>query len=544
MVRAAPSARRLPGFLLTLGLLVTYVALVPLHTQDGPNHRQVAALLARLVHGTTAGSPYVTHLSLLHTDLLFSAGYALLGGPAGLSVYTYERVFVAGFLLLLVGGYRWFVNAWAPGSRDWWVWILPVTTHALFVTGMYNFLAATALTFPALVLLRRALLGASTPALVAFVAVTWLAFLAHPFPFFVLPVAWAWLWVGRGRGPGLRGWVAGAALAAFLIPGFVVPLLRGDGPASPWVFKPPLELVAGLWYYDFPAFSVGHVVAAVPALTAALLMMILTLRGGVGRRNVLWLAMLAGYFLFPSEGHGGAHLNERFLPFAWASLPLALPGGGSAEGGADSGAGPRLRGGVGGPAGRWLRGAAVLSAVLMAAALWRGFAAVGTQVADASSALHSLPSGARLYPMEFDPGGPSLTHSPLTHLWANYPTERTVRSPYLFVFSDLMPVSRAHPASPTYFPATAENLAERLADGRVCGPSDPSEMVDCPTAEAAAWHDLLGAAAYYDYWFVHAPPSRWREALDTVPGLVLVDEVGRSSLWRYTAARPFDPPLP
>ena len=42
------------GPVLAAALVAMYVALVPLHTQDGANHRQVAVLLERLV---TADAP-------------------------------------------------------------------------------------------------------------------------------------------------------------------------------------------------------------------------------------------------------------------------------------------------------------------------------------------------------------------------------------------------------------------------------------------------------------------------------------------------------
>ena len=519
---------RARGPVLAVALVAMYVALVPLHTQDGANHRQIAVLLERLVTADTPDPVYEAHLEILRTNVLFSGGYALAAARVGISIEVYERLFVGTFLILLLLGYRSFLAEWAPRHRDLWVWILPLTTHALFVTGMYNFLAATALTFPVMIFLRRVAETPSVKVLVTMSVLAWLAFLAHPFAFFVLPIAWLWLALGLRR-PDAYMWSAGGVLAAFLLIGFALPMAAGASPSNPYVFKPPLELLAGLVYYNFSGFSIWALLAAAPALVAALVVAWRSLFGGDGERRgrLLWLAMLAAYFVFPSEGHGGAHLNERFLPFVWAFLPLGL-----------SKLAPRSRS----PA-RWIRPTAIASTVLMASALWFGMNAVDQEVDDAVTVLAELPDEARLYPLEFDPGGPSLTHTPLLHLWANHPTDRTVYSPFSFTFMELMPVSRLLPSSSTYFPAAAENHAQSLADGRLCRPADPVSTRDCSILERGGWASLLAATRYYDYWFVHGAPARWRSIIDDVPGLSLVAEAGRASLWRYAPAAEFIPDL-
>ncbi len=300
-------------------------------------------------------------------------------------------------------------------------------------------------------------------------------------------------------------------------------------PATPYVFKPPLELLAGLVYYNFSGFSIWALLAAAPALVAAAALAWKSLfdRDGERRGRMLWLAMLTAYFVFPSEGHGGAHINERFLPFLWAFLPLGI-----------SRLTPLSRFPV-----RWIRATAIASTVSMASALWFGMNTVDQEVEDAVTVLAELPDEARLYPLEFDPGGPSSTHTPLLHLWANHPTDRTVYSPFSFTFMELMPVSRLLPSSSTYFPAAAENYAQSLADGRLCRPEDPVLTQDCSILERERWSSLLTATRYYDYWFVHGAPARWRRIIEDVPGLSIVAEAGRASLWRYAPAAQFMPDL-
>ena len=518
---------RARGLWLAVTLVAMYVALVPLHTQDGANHRQVAVLLERLISAETPDPVYEPNLGLLRTNVLFSGGYALAAAKVGISIHFYERLFVGAFLVLLLVGYRGFLAEWIPRRTDLWVWILPVTTHALFVTGMYNFLAATALTLPLLTLLKRLAEDPSAKTLAAMCALAWLAFLAHPFPFFVLPAAWLWLVSGRPERPEPHMWSGGGVLVGFLLLGFVLPMAASTSPPNPYAFKPPLELLAGLVYYNFSSFSPWALLAAVPAVVGAVAMAWMTFRNGDRRGRLLWLGMLVAYFLFPNEGRGGAHLNERFLPFLWIFLPLGLYGVGAGHSSWT----------------RWIRGTAIASAVLMGAALWAGLNRVDREVRDAVAVLSELPDQARLYPLEFDPGGSSLTGGPLLHLWANHPTNRTVHSAFSFTFMDLMPVSRRIPSSDVYFPAAPENHAQGLAEGRFCRPRDPVSTPNCSLQERDAWVVLLSAARYYDYWFVHGAPTRWRRVIDAISGLSLVAEVGRASLWRYDFSRGFSPKL-
>jgi len=61
--------------------------------------------------------------------------------------------------------------------------------------------------------------------------------------------------------------------------------------------------------------------------------------------------------------------------------------------------------------------------------------------------------------------------------------------------------------------------------------------------EREGWSSLLNATRYYDFWFVHGAPDRWRRTIENVPGLSLVAEAGRASLWRYDRTVEFTPDL-
>ena len=95
-------------------MVAMYVALVPLHTQDGANHRQVAVLLERLISADVQDPVYQPNLGLLRTNVLFSGGYALAAATLGIPIHVYERLFVGAFLLLLLVGSRVFVSEWPP----------------------------------------------------------------------------------------------------------------------------------------------------------------------------------------------------------------------------------------------------------------------------------------------------------------------------------------------------------------------------------------------------------------------------------------------
>ena len=144
---------------------------------------------------------------------------------------------------------------------------------------MYNFLAATALTLPVLIFLRRVAETRSAKALATMSVLAWLAFLAHPFAFFVLPIAWLWLAAGRRERPDAYMWGAGGVLAAFLLMGFALPMVSATSPTNPYVFKPPLELVAcrlGLGYWG----QRPHRDLGTPGYTPKYLLQNLILRGG------------------------------------------------------------------------------------------------------------------------------------------------------------------------------------------------------------------------------------------------------------------------
>ena len=128
------------GLILASVILSLFLWKLPLHTQDGPNHRAVAATLARLSTSPGEESVYRSQLGPFQTNTLFHLMY--LPATSVLSPTTYEKLFVGVFLLLIPVAYRVLLSVWAPRSTALWIVALPLWFHPLFITGMYNFLAS------------------------------------------------------------------------------------------------------------------------------------------------------------------------------------------------------------------------------------------------------------------------------------------------------------------------------------------------------------------------------------------------------------------
>ena len=527
-VSSAPSSMterflvRHRGLILASVFFSLFLWKLPLHTQDGPNHQAVAATLARLSTSPVEESVYRSQLGPFHTNTLFHLIY--LPATRVLSPATYEKLFVGVFLLLIPIAYRFFLSVWAPRMGASWVIALPLWFHPLFITGMYNFLASVAVALVALALMRRGIASGRMIHLAGFVLCSWIVFLAHPFPFFILVPALLVLAVTQRPSRSRMIYGYGAVTLAFLVVGFLIPLLRtSGGVAHSYIFKALPELLGGLFVYNVVGYSMLHLVLVVPFFLMLLGLMVYSVRTGRWQDKILWMLLLLGYFVFPTEGGGGAHLNERFLPFAWLFLPAGIVLQGA-----------RLR---------YAQYLSVATMAIMALGTFMGMRRIDDTVSDAQAVMEWLPDGARLYPINFDPHGPAINYSSLMHLWAVYDHEKTIFSPYMFAYMGLMPLSRREAASETYFPATAENLPERIASGRICDPTDAVETVPCETRRHQELQRIIRVAEFYDYWLVYRPPPDFRGMIESVSGVALVAQEGDVSLWRNENAHPFEPPL-
>jgi len=202
-------------------------------------------------------------------------------------------------------------------------------------------------------------------------------------------------------------------------------------------------LVANFFLRNFISYSLPQLLSFLPFFGMLLILMLLSACTAPWNQKKFWMAFLVAYALFPSEASGGAHLNQRFLPFVVFFLPLGLKLS-------------RLK----------FRSVQILSlatTLLMALYFYGGMKKVEATVHEAKAVLSPLPSPSRLYPINFDTHGPGLTYSSIFHLWATYDDSKIVFSPSLFAHLNLLPLSQKIPPSLTYFPCTEETLPEAIA---------------------------------------------------------------------------------
>jgi len=504
-------------------VLALFLWALPLQTQDGPNHKKVATILERLSHSPVENSVYKSQLSPFHTNQLFPLLY--LPASHFLSIDTYEKIFVGFFIFLLILSYRYFLSVWSPQNSSLWILVLPFLFHPLFVMGMYNYLASIPLTLIALSLMHK---GFSTRKWIyfpLFSICSWLAFLAHPFPFFILPICLILLAFEFRRNIRVAA-LYSIPIVLFLALGFALPLVKSNLPglnSSYYSFKSLPELLAGLFVYNVVGYSIPQLILPLLFFLTFLGLMIYSFVFCPWRKKIYWVTFLILYLLFPNEGNGGTLLNQRFLPFVCFFLPLGMRLSSAAM--------------------RRIQGLVMLTTLIMAGGIYWGMNKVNRIVQGTRKVLQTLPTESRLYPINFDPRGPGLTYSSLMHLWAVYENKKIVFSPYLFAHVDLMPLFRILPSSPTYFPATRENLPEMIAQNEICRSEDIRETVSCEALKEKSYQSIIQSASYYDYWFIHSPPPSFLHFIESIPGLKKIAEQNDSTLWHFENSKEFDPLL-
>ncbi len=510
-------------FLFSLIFIFIFFWKVPLQTQDGPNHKKVAVILSRLTESPQEASVYQSRFGILQTNSLFPLLYQ--GVSKKNSVQTYEKTFVLFFLILLILSFRYFLSVWAPEHSLLWVVILPFCFHPLFMRGMYNFMASVPLTLLAATLLRQGIKKGSARFLFAFAVCCWLALLAHPFSFLALPLVLGLLFFGEFQ----KKWVLcgfyGLIILAFLIPGFIEPLIHTPPSVNtPYNFSPFPVILGGLYVFNFMDYSKWNLLAMLPFFCTLVWLATRSART-LGFQKWIWISFLLGYALLPRGGNGGGHINERFLIYALCFLPYKLP--------------ILSKNSL-----RWIQRVSVLTFFISAFFVFWGMKIIDASYKNTQRVLEKLPDQARLYPINFNLKGSSLINDNLTHHWAAYDDKKVIYSPYLFAFRDLMPLSRKLQSSETYFPATEEGLPEKIARGSLCKPRSPVETQDCSMILSRTFHEIFQKASYYDYWLVSEPTPTFSEFLKSLPGLEKISESQNVTLWHYQKAKMFNPPLP
>ncbi len=510
------------AFWIVLLFSISLIFFAPLHTQDGPNHRKTTLILSRLAQSPVEAQVFQNGFGIFNTNTLFQGLY--LPFKNLLSIDAYEKLYVAFFLASLLLLYRLFLKTWSPKNADLWPLLLPFLFHPLYLRGLYNYLASVAITLLALICIHRGMEKKTGRYVLAFFLLCWIGQLAHPFTFIILSLVLMIQGFLVWRNDWKHFFPFVLITLSFLALGFVLPLFQsGIGMSTAYGFKGIIPLIAGLFVFNFMDYALWVLLIPVPFSITWVFLAGKNLYTQPFKKNALWLSVLLAYFIFPSEGGGSAHANERFLPFVFLFFPLALD---------DLGELWRKR----------IVTLAFLTFFTFSGGFVWGMFRLDQEVKNARSVLSHLPKISRLYPINFDLKGPSLINGDLYHVWANYENDRIVFSPYLFALPKLTPLLKALPNQTTYFPATPENYPRRIFVDQ-CVKEWLYDSTHCERWKEQGMLDIFQDAQYYDYWLVHSPPPDFLERLQKIPHLQLVVESGKYSLWRYAQALSFDPSI-
>ncbi len=491
-------------------ILLFYMVWVPWQTQDGPNHKLVATFLAHFQDQPEISEIYRTHLSPLATNQIFPRVYSWLEGL--LTINQYEKVFVFTALSLLLWSYYLFLKIYSPRSKPYWVVALPILFHLLFIQGMYNFTLSISLTLSVMILFELGVSRGGFWPLLGFLLLSWLSFLAHPFPFFIIGLTLLFRTIFSDSNVRIKTLPYWVIASFFFLWGFILPLFSpatSQG-AEPFSYKLPWETLGGIIIKSFPAFSVWQLLGFAPFALLLIYLAVQSIKRSPGHLKIFWMAMLVLYFIFPNAGKGGAHLNIRFLLYVWLFLPLGLD--------------------ISRPMSK------LVPIICMVTAIYAGgtvsWAMHQTQKrADlVKKAYRSLPNGVRVFPINFNIYGPGLNYTAWMHLWAQFPENKTLFTPYLFAQSNLMPLSYRNDAVRQEFPAPLESLANEILLGEHCTASMSEK--ECQTLADKTWLQLLATAQHFDYLWLHEPPSSFIQLINNQDSFTKVYSQGPLSLWK------------
>lgn len=511
-------------FLSIILFVVMVVGFGPFYTQDGPNHKKDTLILSRLDSSPIEAKVYENGIGPLKTNTLFSILYLPLA--RWISTDTYERIFVIFFLVSLLIVYRYFLKTYTPANQDLWPLVLPFLFHPLYLRGFYNFLASVPLTLLALIFVHRDLENKSLKNLIPFLILCWIAFLAHPFSFFILSLSLGVNWLARWKERWRFLIPYSCVIFLFFSLGFILPLFEtGMSHKTPYSFSTLPMLMGGLIGLNFMDDSPLHFILPLPFMILLGGLVIQNVRRQGITPHLLWISALIAYFIFPRSGGGSAHMNERFLPYVFFFIPVTLSIN------------------LENPWRQRILSLSLVTFFLVTGGILWGMHQVQKEAYHARAVLHHLPKISRLYPINFNVKGPSLFNWDLAHIWAEYEDDKIVFSPYLFALPQLTPLIKRLPNSENYFPATEENYPrENLVDS--CYSGFLYDSVDCNLVKEQALLRILKAARHYDYWFIYQPPENFLKFLEGYTGLKLVSQSGSFSLWHYETPLPFNPLVP
>jgi hypothetical protein len=480
--------------------------------QDTPNHLYAVEVTRALLDGTAEPALSAAFAPALaaKSNVLFH-GVMLALARAGLSVDVAHRLVLSGYALALPLAGVGCARA-AGGAAPLALLLLPLVWSWFALQGLYNYVLSLP---PALVWLGIVARHGARPrgrAAAALAAAAVLVYLAHAGTFVALVAVTALRVAFPGDGAGIRARVRLAAarpLALALAPALglaLVGLVRGavaGGGAPPeptvsrWEAYGPLE-AAGAFVVEFAMrFHLSDLAILGPPLAVLIAVPIAAARRrepGVAPRwpFVAALVLIALYFVLPHIVLG-SDASPRLRPLVVFCLLCAT--GFSLS--------PRAR--------RRVAALALCSGLAGAAVLARDCDRLGRGLDDFTSGVAAVPRGSRLYPMVFDPRGPSLLVRPFLHAWAYYGVARHVVTPFAFAWHETrfpyryreLPLHLAGSA----VPSDAEDEPYAIADGRLCRAVRrlaPSES--CAVVRRDAEARLADLGAGYDVVLTWAAP--------------------------------------
>lgn len=485
-------------FLSILILIACYFILLPLQTQDGPNHKQVAKILERLEHSPIEQQVYEKNISILGTNL----AYPVLFGKFAkiLSPDHFEKIFFLFCIVSILLGYRYLLKFWDPRQMQWNFWALPLCFHVLFLSGMYNFMLSVPLSLFALGLLSKN--THITRAM--FYISSYFAYWAHPFSIIVIILIGSIYFLQNKKK--INQYLIFLPLLllfllSFLLPHFQSPHLKPN--EATLLFKSPLELFAGLSYYQFPIFDSIDLFYLAPFLT-----LIFYLFFKNKRSLIPWLCIIC-YFVFPSESKGGAHINERFLIYFYLFIPIFLK--------------------------QYHRNLFKISMSIillvtscLALRTFQTMSKIDHHAKQIEVLLKDLPEQSTFFPIQFRPKTFTLSYSALLHSWANYPEDKIIFSPYLFAYLPTYPLRLIEKRSQTYFPNTEVDFAEQSLNS----PNQEENFVT-----------LIEKSRHYDYTLISFAPENFIAQIKSIQSFEMIHEDSQLILVRNTNATPFTPSL-
>jgi hypothetical protein len=135
-----------------------------------------------------------------------------------------------------------------------------------------------------------------------------------------------------------------------------------------------------------------------------------------------------------------------------------------------------------------------------------------------TAGMDSVPEGAKLLPLVFQPKETSENTRSLMHAWGHYVLGKSTSAPLLFAHSRSFPLMYREPPPPRFNHLVLENFASTMGNENwLCGMEHSFGVVtnDCRAEWSKRWNEFwVDANPRFDHVLMWAPPKR---VLDEMP---------------------------